>query len=130
MVIKIIDLIKVADNRGPDMDQAETVTYFNDLCIFAPSALLEADMVWEEVDENSVKGTFTNEGISVSEILIAMILKTCEIIGVMIVMQTVFQYFAGIELPLPVMITKAGIFVILAAFSLYFEVKLYRHIKG
>lgn len=69
MVIKILDLIKVADNRGPYMNQAETVTYFNDLCIFAPSALLEADIVWEEIDDQSIKGTFTNEGISVSAIL-------------------------------------------------------------
>lgn len=28
MVIKILDLIKVADNRGLEMNQAETVTYF------------------------------------------------------------------------------------------------------
>lgn len=69
MVIKILDLIKVADNRGLAMNQAETVTYFNDLCIFAPSALIDADIVWEEIDDRSIKGTFTNKGVSVSAIL-------------------------------------------------------------
>lgn len=69
MVIKILDLIKVADNRGLEMNQAETVTYFNDLCIFAPSALIDADIVWEEIDDRSIKGTFTNKGLSVSAIL-------------------------------------------------------------
>lgn len=66
MVVKILDLIKVADNTGLEMDQSETVTYFNDLCVFAPGALLDADVVWEEIDEFSIKGTFTNEGVSVS----------------------------------------------------------------
>lgn len=69
MVIKVLDLFKVVDNRGPDMDIAETVTYFNDICVFAPSALLNADIVWEDIDEKSIKGTFTNEGISVSATL-------------------------------------------------------------
>lgn len=70
MVIKILDLVKVADASGPLMDHAETVTYFNDLCIFAPSALLDADIVWEEIDDLSIKGSFTNEGITVSAILL------------------------------------------------------------
>ncbi len=69
MVIKILDLIKVVDERGPLMDKAETVTHFNDLCLFAPSALIGADILWEEIDELSIKGTFTNEGISVSAVL-------------------------------------------------------------
>lgn len=66
MVVKILDLIKVADNRGEIMNKAETVTFFNDLCIFNPSALIDANITWEEIDELSVRAHYTNEGITVS----------------------------------------------------------------
>lgn len=66
MVVKLLDLIKVMDNRGEVMNKAETVTFFNDLCIFAPSALIDANITWEEVDELSVKAHYGNEGITVS----------------------------------------------------------------
>ena len=38
--------------------------------------------------------------------------------------QTVFQMLAGIDLPIPALITKVFIFIILAAFALYFDRKL------
>lgn len=61
-------------------------------------------------------------------ILLAIILKTCEMVGVMIILQTLFQVLAEIEVPIPVIITKVGIFILLAVFSLYFDVKLYKNI--
>jgi len=66
MVIKILDLIKVVDIRGEAMNIAETVTFFNDLCIFAPSALIDANITWEEIDDLSVWAHYTNEDITVS----------------------------------------------------------------
>ena len=69
MTIRILDLIQVAHNEGIYMKKGETVTWFNDMCIFAPGALLEADVTWEEIDENHVKGTLTEDGISVTAIL-------------------------------------------------------------
>lgn len=62
------------------------------------------------------------------DLLLAMILKMCEIIGVMVLVATIFQTFAGIELPVPVLITKLGIFIVLAAIAAYFNSKLYRNI--
>ena len=57
-------------------------------------------------------------------VLLRMILTVCLIIGIMLPVQTVFQMLAGIELPIPALITKVFIFVILAVFALYFDRKL------
>jgi len=69
MKIKILDTIKVVDQSGPEMLKAETVTYFNDLCIMAPGALLDENIVWETLNDNQVKGTLTKHNQEVSAIL-------------------------------------------------------------
>lgn len=69
MVIKILDLIKVADANGEYMDKGETVTVFNDFCILAPMSLIDERISWEEIDNLHVKGTFSNDGITVAAIL-------------------------------------------------------------
>lgn len=66
MVIKILDIFKVVDSKGNKMDIAETVTYFNDMCIFAPAALIDADIVWEEIDDNTVNAIYTSNDITIS----------------------------------------------------------------
>ena len=38
MRVKAAALVPVADAAGPEMDQSETVTLFNDMCLFAPGA--------------------------------------------------------------------------------------------
>ena len=63
------------------------------------------------------------------DVLLAIILKMCVIIGVMISVATVFQTLGGIEVPVPALITKMGIFVVLSAFAAYFDIKLYRNIR-
>ena len=57
-------------------------------------------------------------------VLLRMILIVCLIVGIMLPVQTIFQMLAGIELPIPTLITKVFIFIILAAFALYFDRKL------
>jgi hypothetical protein len=42
------------------MDRAETVTMFNDLCVLAPAALVDAPVAWETLDDHRVRGAFTN----------------------------------------------------------------------
>lgn len=59
-------------------------------------------------------------------VLLRMILIVCLIVGIMLPVQTIFQMLAGIELPIPALITKVFIFIILAAFALYFDRKLKR----
>ena len=57
-------------------------------------------------------------------VLFRMILIVGLVIGIILPVQTIFQILAGIELPIPALITKVFIFIILAAFALYFDRKL------
>ena len=40
MRVKVASVVTIVDAKGPEMDEAETVTLFNDLCVFAPGALI------------------------------------------------------------------------------------------
>ena len=62
-------------------------------------------------------------------VILSIVLSLCAIIGVMLPVQTVFQMIAGIEVPIMVLIIKVGMFVLLAAFAVYFNIKLFRSIK-
>ncbi len=62
-------------------------------------------------------------------ILLSILLTLCCIIGIMLPVQTAYQIFAGIDLPLAAIITKMGIFVLLAFFACYFNIKLFRSIN-
>jgi hypothetical protein len=50
------------------MNQGETVTMFNDMCLLAPAALLDVAVVWEEIGSQRVRGAFTNAGFDLREI--------------------------------------------------------------
>lgn len=57
-------------------------------------------------------------------IMSVMLLTLCTAVGIMVPAQTIFQWAAGISLPLPAILTKAGSFVVLALFALYFYLKI------
>lgn len=57
-------------------------------------------------------------------ILLEMMLTLCMFVGIMMITQTVYQFRAGIELPIAAVITKSASFVILALFALYFNIAL------
>lgn len=59
-------------------------------------------------------------------VLFRMLLRTCEIIGIMLPIQSVFQLISGIKIPLPVLLTKVAIFVALAGFALYTDISVQR----
>lgn len=63
-------------------------------------------------------------------VIFSILLTLCVIVGVMLPIQTAFQMMAGIEIPIPVLVTKVGIFVLLSAFAAYFEIKLFKSIRG
>lgn len=54
-------------------------------------------------------------------VLFRMILKICMVIGIMLPIQTIFQLMAGIQIPLPALITKVCTFVLLAFFAALYE---------
>ena len=60
MRVKVCSVIPMVNAAGPDLDKAETVTLFNDMCVLAPAALVDANVVWEPIDDRHVRGTFTN----------------------------------------------------------------------
>jgi len=70
MRVKATSVWPIVDAHGPEMDRAETVTVFNDLCVMAPAALLDAPVAWEVVDEQQVGGTYTAAGRSVTARLV------------------------------------------------------------
>ena len=58
MQARVCSTVPIVDGAGPDLDRAETVTLFNDMCLLAPAALLDADVTWTEVEDRRVRGTF------------------------------------------------------------------------
>jgi len=69
MKVKLAGLIKLVDARGPEMNQGETVTFFNDICCIAPAQLTDKNIQWEPVDELTVKASYTNGELSISAVL-------------------------------------------------------------
>ncbi len=62
MRVRLASVVELINGRGPELTRSETVTLFNDLCLLAPAALLDADVGWEPVDARTVRGTFAHAG--------------------------------------------------------------------
>lgn len=69
MQIRIASALEVVNASGPEMNKAETVTIFNDICVMAPAALLDLDIVWTPIDAQSVQARYTRNGITISATL-------------------------------------------------------------
>jgi len=70
MVIKLAGLFKVVDAKGIEMDQGETVTFFNDMCCMAPATLIDKNIQWETIDSLSVKARYTNGNLTICATLL------------------------------------------------------------
>jgi hypothetical protein len=66
MDIRLFSLFTVQYESGGAMDTAETVTFFNDMCVMAPATLIDPRIVWTPVDDLRTDASFTNNGITVS----------------------------------------------------------------
>lgn len=55
--------------KAKKMDQGETVTVFNDMCLMASSALIDADVTWQTIDPYTLKAFYTNDKITISATL-------------------------------------------------------------
>ena len=69
MNIQLASLIPVVNAYGPIMTKAETVTLLNDMCVLAPSTLIDTHIHWETIDALTAKATFTNLDYTVSAVL-------------------------------------------------------------
>ena len=67
---------------------------------------------------------------NIGYILLGIILNMLSLVGLMVILQTVFQNRAGIEMPIEAAITKVGIFVLLAIVAIYYEIKLFKNIEN
>lgn len=70
MRIKLLGLYPVFDIASPELDTAETVTWFNDLCLFAPGALIDERISWEAIDDQRSRAIFQQKGIRISAELV------------------------------------------------------------
>lgn len=69
MQVKLFGIIPVMKAQGKEMDKAETVTFFNDMCLFAPAMLTDKRICWTPIDNYSAKAVFNTGNISISATL-------------------------------------------------------------
>ena len=69
MQIKLLGLFNVVNVKGTEMNKAETVTVFNDLCLMVPAALIDKRIEWTAMDVLSAKATYTNGENKITAIL-------------------------------------------------------------
>lgn len=62
MEVKAAAIAPVVRASGREMDEGETVTMFNDMCVMAPATLISRAIAWEPVDARTVRASFTNGG--------------------------------------------------------------------
>lgn len=69
MRIRVAKFFEIVNAHGREMNQSETVTFLNDMCLLAPASLIDTNIVWQEVDSTQVKARFTRRGIAVTATL-------------------------------------------------------------
>lgn len=67
--VRAASLVSMVDDKGPELNRAETVTLFNDMCLMAPALLIDRRIAWEEIDPQTVRATYTNAGNTISAVL-------------------------------------------------------------
>jgi len=56
--VRMLSLFTMVSAKGPVMNRAETVTLFNDMCVFAPSMLLDPAIQWYEVGAHTARARY------------------------------------------------------------------------
>lgn len=62
MLVKAAAVVPVVNVAGPEMNQGETVTMFNDMCVMAPATLISPSIEWQPVDDHAARAAFSNAG--------------------------------------------------------------------
>jgi hypothetical protein len=58
--VRVASLVNVVDEGGVAFSKVETVTVLNDLCFFAPGALVDPRLAWRPIDDRTALVTFSN----------------------------------------------------------------------
>lgn len=61
-------------------------------------------------------------------VVLAILLKSCILIGIVVIAQTVLQVLSNADITLIALLTKAASFLVLSFFAYYFERRLYRQL--
>lgn len=69
MVGKFAGLFTVINAKGNEMRISDTVTLLNDMCLFAPAALIDERISWEQMDDTTVNAIFKTEYCTVTATL-------------------------------------------------------------
>lgn len=116
--IWLMDIIPTFLN-GSSLSLIETytteVTYVYDMAFISPIMFLSYYLI----KKNDGFGT----------VLLASMLVLCTVMGVMLPIQSAFQFVANIDIPIPVLIIKVGVFVLLACFSSVLSYQLFKSIE-
>ncbi|MCF8001646.1 MAG: hypothetical protein K9K76_07320 [Halanaerobiales bacterium] len=67
MLIKVLSLFPVVDDRGEEMDQGTLTRYLGEI-IWFPTAALSDYISWEEIDSESAKATMSYKGVTASAV--------------------------------------------------------------
>jgi len=70
MQVRVASLYDLSDVSGEELAAAETVTVLNDVCVMAPSLLVDPRFGWEAIDEGSARVSFRNGRHRVSALLL------------------------------------------------------------
>lgn len=70
MRIEVLGVVPVIEAHGPEMDTAELVTWFNDLCLFAPSRLADPGITWRAIDDRTAEAFMEHHGVRISATLL------------------------------------------------------------
>lgn len=109
------DIVTSLVNKTPlDLLEVYTteITYVLDMGIISPLIFLTLYLL--------------NRGDFIGYVLLRMILRVCMGVGIMLPVQTACQMFAGVSVPVPALVTKVLIFVLLGGFAVLFDVRLRR----
>lgn len=66
MLVKLMNLVPVADGKGEEFDHSELITYLNDAILLAPSMLLGPAASWTAVDDRAFDVTLADAAQSVT----------------------------------------------------------------
>lgn len=92
------------------------ITYVLDMGIISPLIFLCVYLLKKQIPLGTV--------------ILDAVLCLCSIVGIMIIFQSVFQALSHTNIPLPALITKGLIFVVLAGFAIYFRRKLHEEMRS
>lgn len=66
---------------------------------------------------------------AIGTLLLAVLLKMCMVVGIMMFPQTICQAASGFDIPIPALVTKSLSFIVLGGFAFYFNRQMYIELK-